>query len=169
MHAHQSWRAADSVVHRSPQHARHVVHMASKREDYCMDGWRIDDVDMVASQEPGESLAWPPYYRLNGRAARCGSAREWSALPHGRTGRGTLRSRLSPLPSAKRCTVAKHPAREPPPGPQQLHLCCQSNNTRRRCDGHPTLPIRCSSMPLAVSYHPYRSRPVTVEHRGRWQ
>ena len=79
-----------------------------------------------------------PYYELNGRAARCGSARQWSWLPHGRTGRGWVGSafKVAPLASAKRFAAPSlnHPAREPPLRPQQLHLCCQSNNTRRRCN-----------------------------------
>ena len=51
-----------------------------------------------------------------------------------RMGWWALLFKVAPLPSAKRCTVAKHPAREPPLRPQQLHLCCHSNNTRRRCN-----------------------------------
>lgn len=99
-----------------------------------MGGLRIDDVLMAASQEPDESMAWPPYYRPNGRAARCGSAREWSVLPHGRTGRGTLRSRLSPLPSAKRSAPSLNSQPGNPRSDPAAAPCCQSNNTRRRCN-----------------------------------
>jgi hypothetical protein len=44
--------------------------------------------------------------------------------------------KVAPLASAKRFAAPSlnHPAREPPLRPQQLHLCCQSNNTRRRCN-----------------------------------
>jgi hypothetical protein len=130
-----------SVVHRSPQCARYVVH--GEQDVRTTAARRAADRRWDGSQ----SVGWQSWHNLrimdrpNGRAARCGSAR-WSALPHGRTGVGVgglCFSRLRRYQvSSKRqtlcCTVAKQPAREPPLRPQQLHLCCQSNNTRRRCN-----------------------------------
>ena len=66
-----------------------------------------------------------------------------------------LRTRLRRYQAPNAAPSLNHPAREPPPGPQHLHLCCQSNNTRRRCDLYPTLPNRLlvHATPLPLPSH----------------
>jgi hypothetical protein len=141
------------------------------------------DVRTTAARAGGRSTMWEnsqsvrwhltPYYELNGRAARCGSARQWSWLPHGRTGRGWVGSafKVAPLASAKRFAAPSlnHPAREPPLRPQQLHLCCQSNNTRRRCNRcllpsylTQLVPRPCHSFASSIST---TSGPTTCDER----
>lgn len=105
---------------------------------------------------------------LNGRAARCGSARVvelvaawvWWALLF----------KVAPFRSAKRCTVARAPGQDPPLGLSSCTLCCQSNNTRRRCNrcllpSYLTqLPPRpCHSFASSIS----TSGPTTCDDRRR--
>lgn len=74
--------------------------------------WRIDD-GITASR-------W--HLAATRRAMRIVSGAD------GRTGVGSA-NKVAPLPSAKRCIVANREA--PAWASHQLHLCCQSNNTRR--------------------------------------
>lgn len=69
---------------------------------------------------------------LNGRAARCGSARvvELVAAWVG----GLCSQGCAVWQAPKRCTVASPPDKESPLGLSSCTLCCQSNNTRRRCN-----------------------------------